>query len=645
MTQKLDDVFAELDRQAPGAPLLALGQTVFWDELMKLGLIQQLKNRSFIAGVHDTDYFAKLPGGKSNQGFTPVPHNDTTTKGLWSAAAEFSALFGSETVVTRELYQHYGARFEKAARGKPKFLDEITEAWGWRGVVALGDEAPITADVPTSEVLPALLETLRWATDNTLEAIAEPERILAKERVDELFRLIDDNKDAKTLADLYERLLPALGQFVTGHEVNIRTTRTTKLLQFNRETSSLPRFDIVDAFVNPRTAKKARDAYNSALKGSEIYGLDRFMSGAIPFDLVVPGKGRGTLRIAKHAVIIMTHDPIFISLSKPLESVGDLATAIENRLGPDCTLIGKAVSLIGMLAREFVFVFHEGASSYVHLSRKFHDLMDSDGIALKLNPILRVRYHAWDALRHCYSWLRLPSPLQRPFGTEEICAPSIAARWREVQEEQELILQQLSVQKRSIDLIEYLRDTSGPSWKCLAHEYGELHNHLSDLQVKLQRLKEERQAMYSVLREAKQARVQAEIFKGQHFREFIFEKNPSSADLQERKELTEAVEAEIANVMRVKQKVREMLNEQKLLTKDPKILKIHDRRRDIEREAELKRIKLIRDAVIATQGLTRASRRPSAWWFPILCPDGGWFTETLQNAECYLEPLTRETAS
>ena len=41
----------------------------------------------------------------------------------------------------------------------------------------------------------------------------------------------------------------------------------------------------------------------------------------------------------------------------------------------------------------------------------------------------------------------------------------------------------------------------------------------------------------------------------------------------------------------------------------------------------------------ATAGLRRAERRPSAWWFPLLCPDGGWFRETARTAEAYWEPL------
>lgn len=636
----LEEALETLDSVAPGAPLLALGQTVFWDELMKVGVAQK-SSRPFIFGVHDTDYFAKLPQTKSSdKAFTSFPHNDTTTKGLWSAAGEFSALFGSETVVSKETFAKYGAQLERLAKNNPKLADEVTEAWGWRGIVALGNDAPLTADVPTQEVLPSLMETFQWAINETLKCISEPERTIAEEQAKKLVSLVQEKaKKAKTLSDLYEALLVPLANFVSNQEASFSTTRTTSLLQFNVETSTLPRFDLVDLFINPETRNLAKEAYNEALKGSEIYSLDRFMSGAIPFDLVIPGKGRGTIRIANRAIIISTPTPLFISIPKPLQSVQDLAAAIEKKFGKHCTLIGKAVSLIGMLSREHVFVFHEGASSYVSLSRKFHQLLQEKGVGLRLNPILRVRYNAWEALRHCYSWLILPEHLQRPFGTEEICAPSISGRWGDVRKEQEELLAELSRRRRPIELIEYLGMQNGSSWQCLAKEYGDINKLLASKQGELEKIRSTRMNAYKDLRAAKQKRVQLEIAKGHHFRSFIFEKEPSEEALEQRKQFEKQIADSIHEIAHAKQRIRNLLKEQEDLFNSPEMVKAHERRRDIEREAELKRVRIIRTAVLATKGLQRASQRPSAWWFPILCSDGGWFRETVNSAECYLEQL------
>ncbi len=641
LTQTLEDSLAELDRVAPGAPLLALGQTVFWDEPMKAGVAAK-STRRLVAGIHDTDYFAKLPGGrKSRRPFEMVPHNDTYTKGLWSAAAEFSALFGSETVITREQLMHHGVRLKKLTADRPTILDDATEAWRWRGVVATSDDAPITAEVPLHDVYPELIATLDWAIERTLETLAEPDRLLAQERAHHFRALVEQARaDGGTLAEFYRRLLPDIYSFASSQEVEIEATQSTELLRFNRETAALPRFAIVGPFLDPLTAGTAREAYNDAIRGSEIYTLDRFMSGAIPFDLVIPGVGRGTLRIAPRAIIVMTHEPQFISLKKPVSTVAELADVIERKFGPNCTLIGKAVTLIGMLAREFVFVFHEGASGYVKHSRRLHQLLTEQGIETPAHPILRLRYHAWDALRECHTWLKLPEPLQGPFGTEELCAPSMSARWREVAATQTTLLDEIRGLRRPLDLIRYLSERVGASWICLAQEYTSLHARLQDLETRVDALKRERHALYAELRRRRQARGAAEAAKGEHWRAFVFEKSPSESDLQERARLSDAVEHAIHAIAETEQRIRHLLHEQRELARDPEIIRAHDRRRAIEREAELKRLRLIRHAIIASKGLANASLRPGAWWFPLLCADGGWFRETIATAECYLEPLT-----
>src|SRR5258708_2443517 len=105
---------------------------------MKAGVAQAVRKsggtRKFVAGVHDTDYFAIAHVLCGKRRFQAMAHNDTTTKDLWSAAGEFSALFGSETVVTRELLATGGLKFRRLTQARPTFLDEATEAWGWKGI-------------------------------------------------------------------------------------------------------------------------------------------------------------------------------------------------------------------------------------------------------------------------------------------------------------------------------------------------------------------------------------------------------------------------------------------------------------------------------------------------------------------------------
>ncbi|RYG26879.1 hypothetical protein EON82_01530 [bacterium] len=644
----LDETLEELERIAPGAPLLALGQTVFWDEPMKAGLALRLKalgsSRRLVAGSHDTDYFAKLPGEKGRRSrFRAVPHNDTTTKGLWSAAGEFSALFGGETVVTRETMAAAGARLARIEHDRPGFLDEATEAFGWRGVVANDERVPITAELPIKYALPELKATLDWALRETTACLAGSARDIGEDRADDLRKLMCDVADERqgSVGEYYERMLPELYSFVAGERVDVDTTSTTRLLGFNRETCGLPRFGLLDLFVRGETKALAKAAYDEAVAhGPGMFPLGRFGTGAVPFDVVVPGMGRGTLRIGNRGLVIMTPTPQFLSFDEPLTGVADLAEKLESKFGPDCTIVGKAVALIGMLASEFVFAFHEGASSYVKVSRAMHErLRETLGVELRLNPILRVRYSTWNAMRPVNAWLRLPGVLQRAFGTEELSAASFAERWAVVGNEQEELLAELGRCKKSNCLIKMLDRRLGGAWKCLSEEYLRLHADLEALEGEMADLLRERDEAYARLRECRRARVQAEWAKGEHWRAEIFEKKPTAEVTAERTWLSDAVEAAIHATSQAEAALRSVRARQAQRVGDPRVMNARARRREIELEAELKRVRLVREAVVSSRGLRAAERRPSAWWLPVVSPDGTWFRETVRTAQAWLEPL------
>ncbi len=639
-------VLAELAQVAPDAPFLALGQTVFWDEPMKAGLALISQGlgykRRFLAGVHDTDYFAKLPSRSGEGRYQAVAHNDTTTKGLWSAAGEFSTLFGSETVVSRETLQHAGLKLAKLERARPGILDQATEAWGWRGVVSLSQTTQVTSETALGPLFPELNRTIQWALDSAVDMVAGEKLTSSRWKADAFRTLtcdLSEPLETSTLGEYYRRLIPELYSFAAGTTVDVDATSTTELLQFNQATCGLPRFQIVGFFADPKTRALAQEAYNQSVARTEVYTLHRFGTGAIPFDLIVPGHGRGTIRLGNRAIIVMTPKPLFISLKKPLTGLEDLAAAIEKKFGPNCTLTGKAVSLIGMLACEHVFVFHEGGSGYVNRTREFHKKLSTAGLMLDLKPVLRIRYEPWDALGKCCTWFAMPEPFQQAFGTSELCAASFSARWRDVVKEQEALLEKLGQLARPIDLIEYLAQAKGGGWEQVAHNYRKVHEELDRLNSRIADLKIEKKVVLAKLRDARRARSDAEIAKGIHWRAKIFEKNASDADFAERARLTQEVHNTIEKVQQVKHEWDALEARQEALVRDEPVLRAHDRRRDLELEAELKRLELIRNAVIVSQGLPKAGHRPGAWWFPLVCPDGTWFQETVRRAEYSLEFL------
>lgn len=640
------DVLAELESLAPGVPFLALGQTIFWDEPLKAGVLLTSQSlgfqRKLVAGVHDTDYFAKLPGLEADATFRVVPHNDTTTQSLWSAAAEFSRLFGSETVITRDTLTKHGVSLSRLRRVRPTQLDDATEAWGWRAVVSTSEESPVVSELPMSKVATSLLSAFDWAYSRTKSTLGSCPQQNSRSRGDQLGQMVhataDKCKDG-TLSHFYQALLPGLYAWTAGQPVELETTATTSLLKFNGTTHSLPRFDILNLFLHPLTRAQAVNAYNNAVRGSEIYTLDRFGSWSLPFDVVIPGHGRGTIRVAPKAIIIMTPNPLFITTKEPVTSARDLALALERKFGPECVVIGKAVTFVAMLSREFVFTFHAGASAYVRFTRRFLQEAYAERPVLPFYPILRVKIDAWSALRACQEWIRLPLPLQSPFGAEELCASSFSARWKAVAEERAKLLAELEVLRRPIDFISWLAQKGVGVWRPLAEEYNELHVQLDALHTEVTQIKARKDAELTRMRSLKQQLASLEKAKGVHWREFIFEKAATEEDLRTRETFTERILETQREVRESKSRWLELQSEQDALVTSSRVVAIHARRRDIELEAELKRVKLIREAVIASKGLAHAGARPSGWWFPLVSPDGTWFREVTASAEYSLEVL------
>ena len=634
-----EQVLAELARVAGDAPFLALGQTIFWDEPMKGGVVQRAAELGFprrlVAGVHDTDYFAKLSGAKDRHGYAALPHNDTTTKDLWSAAAEFSTLFGSETVVTRDILQKSGVNLKRIERHRPHALDELTEAWGWRGLASFDHRQTITAETPLREMFGTLFETLEWAVKSTLEAIQGQNRVEADKNATHLLDIACDASDqATSLAAYYRHILPDLYRMIAGAEVE--ATVTTELLRFNSRTAHLPRFELVDFFLRE---PRARHAYNETVHGTEVYELDRFGTGALPFEVVVPGHGRGTLRLGNRGLVITTPKPLFASLKKPIRSIGELAEVLERKFGPNCVLLGKALTLIGMLSREFVFVFHSGASMYVKQSRRLHDGLRELGWTEPFNPILRVSYSPWDALGASCSWLKLPGPLARAFCTDELCSPSFSGRWREVSRQQQAVLDELSALRGPIELIRYLANQIPGAWETLQNDHERAHGRMEKLNGELNAIRAQKREVAQRQYQLRKQRNELEHEKGRHWRAFLFDNEPTPDAILERQKLVAQIDATVAEITEVKRQWHALQLQQDMLVASPDVLEAQRTYRNIELEAELKRASLIRDAVIVTRGLKRAGLRPAAWWFPLVCPDGTWFRQTMKDAEYSLEAL------
>lgn len=645
------EVLTELRVQYPNTPFLALGQTVFWDEPVKASIRLLLDSYELggemVIGVHDTDYFAKAKLRHAGQSrFLLMPHNDGSTKDLWSAAGEISTLFGSETFPTRDQYAKSGVAFERASKISGEeftaFLDKMTEAWGWRGVVYTGSRDLVVNSLSVQEVGDSVLEMLAWGFDNAIAQIApdccqrEAQRIA--ERILGWCKECRDEDPSASLSDLFQCVLPQIYQMLLGRKpAQTTVTCTTDLLRLAPETANLPRFRLVDAFLNPETREIAIDAYNQAVSGSEIYTLDKFGAGALPFDVIVPGHGRGTLRIHPKVLFIETRQPIPIGLKKPITSIQELAEVLHAKFKEPVTLVGKAVSLVSMLSQEFLFLFHEEGSMYVWRTKKMNDILRTAGVDLNFHPIVRIRYQTWDALAEAQSTLRLPEHLASTFGRATITVPEFAASWRSVVEEQKAFCEKSASLQKPLALLSYLQEREAlAGWDERKAAYIEAKATLLGLVERRNAIQSEVRETYDTLKALRTEHLAVQQRKGNHFRSVTEWTSTALAQRQ-------AFEQEENTLIQAKARLRlqslHLRNKREHAERGAEAQEARDTMHYIENEAELARLRLVRSALLTVEGLPHTAHRPSAWWFPMVDKTGRWFQRVAETAELYLQPL------
>ena len=661
-------VFHRLQTEFPGVRLLALGQTVYWDEPMKAILRRRLNEQypdcRMIIGIHDADYFSKAPSNLNPQGWALLPHNDGSTKDLWAATGEISAFFGSETVPTRELLAGHGVRIDKIAKdfpsGRDALIDMATEAWGWRGLVHTDFGNEIACCIPLEDALPHLIKLLEWGFHHTLDFLSDVDCIRGKRIADELIAEIHEyagsHPDAST-TDMFKEFLIRFYERFLGTSENLEVSSASRLFTFNRSTAGLPRFSLLGAFLDPATRSACQEAYDLAVQGSDTYTLDRFPAGAIPFDLVVPGRGRGTICLRDSHVVIDMDEPITLPGQALPSTTQELAALVEDHFGPEVALVGKALTLVLMMASEFIFVLHEQASAYVPRCRKMAALMKGRGVNLAFFPILRVNYHTWDCLSACDATFTLPGHLAAAFRQGEITSREFADSWQSTVREQEELLQRMARISSLDELLAFLIEQQADPWRDRIETHMNAYATVLELSEKAKPLKDESVRLRDLSHHIKQEVQRLEVEKGEHFRRNVkplkdeadrlaVEGKNDSGLLQELR-AQEQARAELEEVIeRKREEANEVHNESLRLKHEVRSLEngeaaVNARRavNVIEYEAELARLWLVRDAILVSQGLTYTNHRPPAWWFLMVDPELKWFNAVASTAEFRLENM------
>lgn len=667
-------VLDQLQEQYPGVPFLALGQTVLWDEPTKAvwrALLDAFyPDAPLVAGVHDTDYFAKTAahvGG--DRTYVALPHDDGRTRDLWSAAGEMSSLFGSESVPTRAMYEAHGVPFDGLALaypgGKDALYREQTTAWGWRGIVSTISHDVIAHDIPVLDIKDALLEQMDWAFAESVACLDNPAaRAQAAETAATVrgwvMEFLETCSDNCRLSDLYQVLLPRFYTLLLGTPpAHFTATASTELFQFTPRTCHRLRFSLLAHFLNPRTRAAACDAYNRAVSGSGIYTLDGFDTGAVPFDVVVPGKGRGTLRLTSTSVVVETH-PEATTLPGAPQTLSALAEQLEDAFGPDVILVGKAVTLVDMIGAEFLVVFHETASGYTDRTRLFNQRLAAAGMPLVLHPIVRLAYPTWDALAAvpATTVLRLPPHLAATFGVETISAPDFARRWRGVVEQQQAVLHTMQGLRKTRDLMHYLEREDPQCWCDRQAQYeaalGTLKGIAGHSETLADRINEHQQEL-ALWRGERQTLEQR---KGNDWRANVL---PLREKLREGimrgedvRGLQRALDRQLAlratafdeplavcheRIDATRLLLASFRRQRRALERGPEARAARAALDAITHEAQRTRLGLVHSAYLTIEGLQHTQLRPTAWWLPLVDPTGQWLRAIAAGTQARLEAL------
>jgi hypothetical protein len=663
----LRDITRELDRVAPGVPLLALGQTPLWDEPMK-AIIAAGATRPMIVGIHDLDYFSRVRSPLSSSPWQIVPRNDGATRDVWIAAGEMSALFGAEACPMRQTLSEAGVRLDRLLReavDERPMLDRLTEAFGWRGIARNGPDCAV-CDTPAREVAPALLELLEWASRQTQAVLARPQdrrsvRATIACNADAVKQFVAE-RPSGSLGDLFARMLRGFYEgFLGALPPNVTVAGARELLVFNRRTADLPRFRFAGYFLDEATSASCRAAYDAAAGESSMARLADSGEGALPFDVYAPGRGRGTLRVGPAFVAVDFAEPVQWPLAEPAQDVRRLAAVLEDALGGGVALLGKALVLPAMLSGEFVMIFAETGSTYLPRTQQMLAAMRESGIRVRANPLLRMRLRTWDSLSVCNATLRLPEHLAQAFGKSGLDCREFSRRWRSAVKEQERLLRELKDVPGACGLVRYLGCDQHDVWFRRLRQCAEANA----LLVRIQRQADALRHKALDLRAREDSAVaeirMLETRRGTMNRERIRPLKRRLADLpadasagerarvgaayaeagREGGALLLSLEAKQKELRRLREKRRETAQRLLALERGRKAASARRLLLAVERAAEKARVQLARNALLVSEGLPHADLRPSAWWFPALDPTGRWFARVRRTAAFRLEPLVR----
>jgi len=310
---------------------------------------------------------------------------------------------------------------------------------------------------------------------------------------------------------------------------------------------------------------------------------------------------------------------------------------------------------------------------------------------LQLHPLLRLKYSTWDALQNVEASFALPPHLAAAFGSGTLSAAEFAAHWQQVCNEQDALRESFRACRSPRELMALLaeREAEGGQWHHRLAEYSEAHATIKTLRERTAVLEAEATQLREQARAASDKVAELQRAKGEDFRATVQPLRTRLFDIKEAaaqrlnpvdehgkpRRLTKeerAAEAglatqeaqEIAELQaRIAQRRQERLGfdteinqwlqqahearnaararvaERVEIERSTQTATARETAARLEYEAELERLHSVRTAISVSQSLRYTNYRPTAWWLPLVSPDGRWFDGLTQTAVARVEEI------
>jgi hypothetical protein len=311
-----------------------------------------------------------------------------------------------------------------------------------------------------------------------------------------------------------------------------------------------------------------------------------------------------------------------------------------------------------------------------------------NGVELTLHPLLRLEYSTWDSLHDVEAEFVWPPHLARAFEAASTPAREVAARWKAVCDAQDSWRLQLKNARAPRDLMQLFAQEN-PAWKDKLDEYVRARKVISELSREARVLQSQSEELRAQAKTSREAAAKTERAKGEDFRATVLpllrrigdlreaafsrlnalDENgaPRKLSKEERKQRAELEAREDEEVLALRARVDELKTARSCF--DEEILSHREAAKAaqeqtrvliaqrvaleksaqadsaratiirLEYEAELERLRRVRDALTVAESLRYTNVRPTAWWLPLVSPEGKWFENIVRSARARIEEI------